>query len=136
MCHDSRAMTLERAAEIFAVVNFAVVGISHVVRPRVWVEFFALLRERGHVGVFLNGMLSLLVGSIIVAFHNVWAGVPMIVTLIGWAQVLKGLMSLVFPAAGLKGLMRVSMERAWEIQAGGAMFLVLCAVIAWSWLPR
>jgi hypothetical protein len=126
-------MTPERAAEIFFVVNFAVVGISHVVRPRVWVEFFFLLRERGHVGVFLNGMLSLMVGSIIVAFHNVWTGVPMVVTIVGWMQVVKGLASLAFPAAGMKGLMRVSMERAWEIQAGGAVFLVLCAVVVWSW---
>jgi len=33
-------MTLERAAEIFAVVNFVVIGLSHLVQPRVWVEYF------------------------------------------------------------------------------------------------
>lgn len=129
-------MTLERAAEIFLVVNFAVVGLSHVAQPRAWVEFFVLLRERGHAGVFFNGMLSLLVGSIIVSFHNVWSGMAMLVTLIGWAQVVKGLTSLVIPSYGLKGLMRVSMDRAWEFQAAGAVFLVLCALVAWSWVPR
>ena len=129
-------MTPERSAEIFLVVNFAIVGLSHIARPRVWVEFFVFLRERGHAGVFFNGMLSLLVGSIIVAFHNVWAGLPMLVTLLGWAQVLKGLTSLVIPSYGMKGLMRVSMDRAWEFQAAGAVFLVFCAAVAWSWLPR
>ena len=127
-------MTLERAAEIFTVVNFAVVGISHIAQPRAWVEFFVKLRAHGHPGVFANGMLSLMVGSIIVSLHNVWSGLAMIVTLIGWAQVVKGLVALSAPAVGMKGLMRVSDERAYEIQAAGAVFLVLCAVIVWSWL--
>ena len=126
-------MTPERAAEIFTVVNFAVIGVSHIVQPRVWFEFFALLRAKGYPGVFANGMLSLLVGSIIVSLHNVWSGPAMIVTLIGWAQVLKGLVALVAPAVSMKGLMRVSEKRAWEFQFAGALFLVLSAVIAWSW---
>jgi hypothetical protein len=64
----------------------------------------------------------------------VWTGIPMVLTLIGWAQVLKGLISLVAPAVGMKGLMRVSEKRAWEFQVGGAVFLVVSALIAWTWL--
>ena len=128
-------MTPERAIEIFAVVNFVVIGLSHVAQPRVWVEFFALLRAKGYPGVFANGMLSLLVGSLIVAFHNVWSGLPMVVTLIGWGQVLKGLVALVVPAVSMKGLMRVSEERAHEFQYAGALFLVISGVIVWSWVP-
>ena len=127
-------MTLERAAEVFAVINFTVIGLSHIAQPRVWVEFFAFLRERGHAGVFFNGMLSLLFGSILVAFHNVWTGWAMIVTIVGWGQVMKGLIALVLPAVSMKGMMRVSMERAWEFRFAGAFFLVLSAVIAWTWV--
>ena len=128
-------MTSEHAIQVFAVVNFVVIGLSHIAQPRVWVTFFELLRAKGHPGVFVNAMLSLLVGSIIVAFHNVWSGIPAVLTFIGWAQVLKGLISLVAPQVGMKGLMRVSQERAWEFQAGGAVFLVVSALIAWTWLP-
>ena len=127
-------MTPERATEVFAVVNFVVIGLSHIVRPRVWVAFFALLRAKGHPGVFANGMLSLLVGSIIVAFHNVWSGLPIVLTLIGWGQVVKGLVALVAPAVSMKGLMRVSEERAYEFQIAGALFLVISGVIVWSWM--
>ena len=126
-------MTPERATEVFAVVNFVVIGLSHLAQPRAWVEFFLLLRAKGYPAVFANGMLSLLVGSIIVAFHNVWTGLPMVLTLVGWGQVLKGLLSLVAPAAGMKGLMRVSQERAYEFQVGGAMFLIISALIVFSW---
>lgn len=128
-------MTPEHAVQIFAVVNFAAIGLSHIAQPRAWVAFFALLRAKGYPGVFANAMLSLLVGSIIVSFHNVWSGLPLVLTLVGWAQVLKGLISLVAPAVGMRGLMRVSEERAHEFQLAGALFLVLSAVIAWSWLP-
>jgi len=123
----------EHAIQVFAVVNFVVIGLSHIVQPRVWFKFFEMLRQLGYPGVFANAMLSLMVGSIIVAFHNVWTGIPMVLTLIGWAQVLKGLISLVAPAVGMKGLMRVSEERAWEFQVGGAVFLVVSALIAWTW---
>jgi hypothetical protein len=63
-------MTIERATEVFAVVNLAVIGLSHIAQPKGWVEFFIFLRERGHAGVFFNGMLSLTFGSILVAFHK------------------------------------------------------------------
>jgi hypothetical protein len=125
----------EYAAQVFMVINFGIIGLSHIVLPRVWVEFFVMLRERGYVGVFLNGMLSLMVGSIIVSLHNVWSGPAMLVTLIGWAQVIKGLVSLTIPSFGLNKMMRVSMERAYEFQVAGALFLVFCAVIAYGWLP-
>lgn len=123
----------EHAIQVFAVVNFVVIGLSHIAQPRVWVQFFALLARQGHAGVFVNAMLSLLVGSIIVAFHNTWSGIPAILTFIGWAQVVKGAISLVAPAVGMKGLRRVSGERAWEIQVGGGIFLLVSAAIAWSW---
>ena len=126
-------MTTERAVEIFAVVNFVVIGLSHIAQPRAWVEFFVLIRAKGNPGVFANAMLSLMMGSIIVAFHNVWTGVPAMLTVIGWMQVLKGLVSLVVPSAGMKGMMRVSDERAWEFQAAGALFLIVAAAIVWSW---
>lgn len=127
---------MQRAIQIFAAVNFIVIALSHMLQPRAWAEFFIALRAKGDPGVFANAMLSLLVGSIIVAFHNTWNGIPAVLTFIGWAQVLKGLISLVAPAVGMKGLARMSFKRAWEIQAAGAVFLVVSALIAWTWLPR
>lgn len=77
---------MERAIQIFAAINFAVLGLSHVLQPRVWVDFFAWLRERGEAGVVANAFLSLIFGSIVVAFHNVWSGIPLALTLVGWAR--------------------------------------------------
>ena len=129
-------MSLDRAAEIFAVINFVVIGLSHLLQSRAWVELFVGMRSLGTTGVFLNGMLSLMVGSIILALHHSWNGTGAVLTFIGWAQVLKAAVSLILPHKAMRSLERVSPSRAWEFQAGGVLFLIVSAVIAWDWLPR
>src|SRR5829696_4205389 len=112
---------MERAVELFAAVHCVVIGLSHLTQPRVWVDFFLLLREKGHAGVFVNGFLSLGFGSILVAFHNVWEGLPIVLTLFGWAQVVKGGLCFVVPQLGLRSLGRVKPERAHEFAYGSVL---------------
>jgi hypothetical protein len=127
---------VERAIEILAAVQFLVIGLSHILQPRVWVDFFTWLREKGHAGVFVNGFLSLTFGSLIVAFHNVWTGLPTVLTVIGWAQIVKALVSFVMPQWGMRGLQRVSYDRAHEFGAGGVAFLALSALMLYIVLAR
>lgn len=127
---------MERAIEIYAALQFLVIGLSHILQPRVWVDFFTWLRGKGHAGVFVNGFLSLAFGSLIVAFHNVWAGLPTVLTVLGWAQVLKGLISFVMPQWAMRGLQRVSVERAHEFVIGGFLFLALSALMGYVVLTR
>ncbi len=120
---------MQRAVQIYAAVQFIVIGLSHIVQRRAWAEFFIQLRSLGRTGVFLNGFLSLMFGSIIVAFHNVWTGLPVVLTVIGWAQIVKAFVSFVFPEIGARGINRVSVERDWEFAVGGVMFLALAALM-------
>jgi hypothetical protein len=122
---------VERAIEVFACINFVIIGLSHVVQPKIWVAFFVVLREKGLAGVFLNGFLTLSFGSLIVAFHNVWTWPGVVVTLIGWGQVVKALLSFVAPQLAMRGLQRVALERAWEFQVPGAMLLGLGVLMAY-----
>ena len=122
-------LEIKTAIEIFAALNFTVIGLSHLFQPQVWVDYFTWLRAKGKVGALLNGLHALTFGSIIVAFHNIWHGLPVLLTIIGWAQVLKGLLNMVVPALGLRTLQRVHSERAWEFQLGGALALVLAAAL-------
>jgi len=45
------------------------------------------LRGIGRCGVFIEGLFTLNCGALVVAFHNVWTGLPVVVTLIGWGMV-------------------------------------------------
>jgi len=107
---------MEHAAQLFAAISFLVIGLSHLIQPKAWVAFYQALAGRGTSGAFLEGFLLLNFGAFIVAFHNVWHGPAMVLTLIGWSQVLKG--------AG-------RFERAWYFQVGGVFALLLSGFLWW-----
>jgi len=127
---------MQRAVLLFAIVNFLVIGLSHIFAPRAWADFFGLLRQKGEPGVFVVASMTLIFGSIIAAFHNVWSGLPVVLTVIGWAQVLKALVYFTFPSFGLRRMGIVPPERAHLFVYGGffslalAGFLIYCLATA------
>ena len=123
---------LERAVQIYAVVNFAVIGVSHAMRPRDWLSFFALLRERGEAGVFAVAFPTLVFGSIVVAFHNVWSGIPLVLTLLGWAHVAKALVYFAFPSFALRKLQLSSRARPGSFVAAGVICLLLAVLLGYD----
>ena len=123
---------MERAIELLALIQFLVLGLSHMLQPGAWVEFFVWLREKGRAGVLAHGIMSLWFGSIVLAFHNVWSGLPAVLTVLGCAYVLKAVVCFLFPEAGLRSLNRVSQKRAWEFVAAGAFFVAVGGMLAYS----
>lgn len=119
-----------KAVELYATVHLTVIGLSHLVQPAAWVRFFQLLSAHGTTGAFANGFLSLMFGSIIVAFHNIWEGGAIVLTLLGWAQIVKAIVAFAAPEISLRGMNRVSLERLWEFQFAGAVLLAIAAWLA------
>jgi uncharacterized protein YjeT (DUF2065 family) len=122
---------MEQATEVFAAISFLVIGLSHLIKPKAWVAFYQALAARGVSGVFLEGFLILNFGAIIVAFHNVWHGPATVLTVIGWAQVLKGAGRFLAPQVGLRVIQRVNEERAWHFRVGGVLALLLSGFLWW-----
>jgi hypothetical protein len=122
---------MEQATQFFAAIAFLAIGLSHLSQPKGWVAFYQALAARGTPGVFLEGFLLLNFGAIIVAFHNVWDGPALVLTLIGWSQVLKGLVRFVAPQVGLRVMQRITPERAWYFQVGGVVALLLSSFLWW-----
>lgn len=120
--------TLEAAVQLYAIVNFIIIGLSHILAPRAWAQFFDILRKKGEPGVFVVAFLSLGFGSIIVAFHNVWSGLPLVLTILGWGQVLKALIYFAFPSFGLRRMEMASPDRAHLFVYAGWMFIVLAGL--------
>jgi uncharacterized protein YjeT (DUF2065 family) len=127
---------MEDSVEKLVALGFLVTGLSHILQPRVCAEFFIGLREKGEVGSFLNGLLHFQLGAIIVSFHNVWHGWPLLVTLIGWALVIKSLVYLTYPKHGVKMLSRISVERSWEFVVAGVFSVAISGLILFSLLRR
>jgi uncharacterized protein YjeT (DUF2065 family) len=122
---------MQQATQIFAAISFLVIGLSHLGQPKAWVAFYQALAARGTPGVFLEGFVLLNFGAIIIAFHNVWHGPALVLTLIGWAQVLKGMGRFLAPQVGLRIMQRASLERAWHFRVGGLVALLLSGYLWW-----
>lgn len=123
---------MERAVEIFVLVNVVVIGLSHTLAPAAWVRFFKILGEQGQAGSLANGFLSLTFGSIIVAFHWTWEGfVPGSVTFLGVAQLIKSFVAFVLPSVGLRSITRPRASSESSYRYGGIIFLAYGALLGW-----
>ena len=123
---------MERSVEVVVVVTSGVIGLSHILQPRAWAEFFILLRGKGEAGAFVDGFLNLPVAGMIIGFHNVWSGIPAVLTVVGWCLLIKSLIRFCAPKLALRMLSRVSVERAWEFQVAGAGLLVFGGLIGYG----
>lgn len=92
---------------IFAAINFTIIGLSHILQTEAWHEFFQQLHSIGKAGAFANGFITLVMGSLIVAFHNIWNGVPVILTVVGWCYIIKSALIFLNPEWNLRSMKSV-----------------------------
>ena len=123
---------MERSVEVLAIILLGVFGLSHILQPRAWAEFFILIRGMGEPGAFVDGFLNLPLGAVIVAFHNTWSGIPVVLTLVGWGLLLKSMIRFCAPKQGLRMLAMVSLERSWGFQVAGAGLVALAGLLAYG----
>jgi hypothetical protein len=123
---------MAKSVEVLAIILFGVVGLSHLVQPKAWAEYFILLRGKGEAGAFVDGFVHLPLAGFIIAFHNVWFGIPAVLTLLGWCFLIKSLLRFCLPKVGLRMMARVSVERSWEFQVAGAILMVLAGLLGYG----
>lgn len=122
--------------EFFCALHFLLIGLSHLLRHAEWAEVISGLEQQRSGGAFLSGMVSLTMGSIIVVFHNVWTEFSVVLTVVGWAMVIKGALWLLFPAMGKKSMAQVHTMSSNKIRVAGcamiglAIYCACCALLA------
>ena len=84
-------MTITTFVARFFSVSLLVVGLSHAVQPKLWRDFFLMLKGTGVAGIII-AMFTFPVGLMIVVGHNVWVfDAPVIITISGWGMTIKSL---------------------------------------------
>ena len=82
--------------EFFALA-FLIVGLSHLLQPRLWAEHFRDVYARPD-GPFTIALSMLPCALAVVLLHNIWVlGVPVLVTLVGWMLLIKCTVYLLWP---------------------------------------
>ena len=128
---------MEAAIERLAALAFLVTGLSHLLAPRAWVSYFGRLEAQGEAAGIWNGLLHLPLGLVIAAFHPVWQGPGLVVTLIGWALVAKAAGQMGSPALARRSLALATGEQGVaRSRIAGVIALAIGAGIGWiAWGP-
>jgi hypothetical protein len=119
---------------MLAAVVLLAVGLSHILQARAWAQLFIQLRDRGEAGALVNGGMTLVTGAVVVSFHNVWNGLPVVLTIIGWLWVVKGTLCLLQPKLGIRSMSLVSLETANRFAIPGIGLVLLAGVLAFDLL--
>ncbi len=119
------------AVQLIMAATAGVMGLSHILQPKMWVDFFGRLHEQGESGVVTRVMIELWPAILIVAFHQVWSGPGIVLTIYGWMLSLKIVIGLVAPQIGVRGLaMSQGGERRFVV--AGAVLLAISAFAVWA----
>jgi hypothetical protein len=125
------------AVQMVMLVSCVLMGLSHLLQPRLWTEFFAHLVDRGRVGLVFNQFLNAAPAAVIVSLHQVWSGPAIVLTVYGWLLLIKSVIGLMLPDLGMRSL-RLSRHGEGAFRAAGiALLLVaLAAGLALANVPE
>ena len=114
---------------------FLLMGISHIVQPTMWRQFFRYLHNLGSTGViFRTFALELTPAIVLITFHQVWTGPAILISLYGWILMLKVSMSLLIPSLGLRSLAMANREASPDFTIAGVLLIALSLTCFWSFL--
>jgi len=92
---SSRTIFLSKLLGLYCVV----VGLAMLVHRHATLEMLRAMLHNAPL-LYVAGIIALAIGLAMVLGHNVWKGgiLPIVVTLIGWLALIKGLLLLFLPA--------------------------------------
>ena len=124
-------MDLITGIERLTALGFLITGLSHITAPRAWTRFFIAMRERGEVAGLYNGFVHLPLGLLIVSFHPVWTWPGIVVTLIGWALLVKSTLHFLWPRLTLRTTAHLSEETAGRFVYAGIVSVAIGLFVGW-----
>lgn len=75
-----------------------------------------------HLGlIYLTGVMSLVSGLAIVQFHNVWSGWAVLITIVGWMSIFRGIFRMVAPEQTAKMIEKTVAKGKGKALAGMAV---------------
>lgn len=86
-------------SQIFQIFSLAylAIGIGIFLNPDFYRKMLSDFMQNSAI-LYLGGIMALIVGYLIVAFHNTWTmDLSVIITIIGWIALIKGIVILIFP---------------------------------------
>ena len=124
-------MTIIDFIERFFSLSFFIVGVSHAVQPKLWRDFFILIKSTGVAGIII-AMYTFPLGLLIVVGHNVWVwDVPVITTICGWGMTIKSL-TYVLISGRAERMIPDDVNAHRKYALGGMVIIPITALMIWD----
>ncbi|HVM21738.1 MAG TPA: hypothetical protein VM308_00355 [Sphingomicrobium sp.] len=120
---------MEQGVERLAAMVLLLTCLSHIAAPNAWAELFRRIDSSGDLAGILYAAIHLPLGLMIVAFHDVWSWPEIVVTLIGWALLLKGTLHLLIPSLARRSIALAADPKRYRL--GGLLMLPLALAVGW-----
>jgi len=94
-----------------------------------WLAWITHLQAQGHTTSLVMGSVNLLLGSFIVAFHRVWQGIALIVTVFGVLFLFRSVALLFFPGFLPKMLKKLAPRSGGLVRVSGLIIVIVAAAL-------
>ena len=114
-------------AQIFQIFSifYLAIGIGILINPDFYKKLFEECCESAAV-MYIGGIMTIVIGYLILAFHNTWTmDFSVIITIIGWLALIKGILILVLPKMMIAMTRAMLKENTLKIMAAWVIFLGL-----------
>jgi hypothetical protein len=115
----SSAFTLARFLGLFLLV----IGLTVFVKNDQKAYFDQLVESKEFL--FITGLMTVILGALIIALNNTWRfDWRLLITILGWATLLKGAVMLIFPEYSVLIWNKLSVKR-WLLLISGAISFII-----------
>lgn len=113
-------------AQIFQIISliYISIGVGILINPAFYKKLYEDFFENSGV-LYLGGVAALVIGYLIVAFHNTWTrDLSVIITIFGWMALVKGIIILTLPKI-MKALTRAIANNASFLKIQAILVIIL-----------
>lgn len=119
-------------AQIFQFIGiiYLAVGIGILINPDFYKKMITHFTEDA-AAIYLGGLAALAIGFLLVSFHNIWVmNWSVIITIVGWAALIKGLFLLILPTKAVK-LCKAFKEMKKLLKIWSVVVIILGVLLCW-----
>jgi len=110
---------------------YLAVGVGILLNPQYYKQMFADFKTSIAV-MYLGGISAFAIGFLLVTFHNIWVkDVSVIITIVGWMALIKGISILVLPKLMMKTMDIFINVKTSTLMIMAGLIIILGALFAW-----
>jgi len=119
--------------QIFQILGLAYlsIGLGLLLNPRYYKQMFIDFKTN-LTAMYLGGIFAFAIGFLLITFHNIWVkDVSVIITIVGWMALLKGISILVLPKMMMKTMDIFINEKTNIMMIMAGFVIILGALFTW-----